>query len=144
MPDCPIRSFVADKIVGFDKHIERTEELLKKTGDVDVNTPVEGLQADPSDPYTFRIRLNQPYPQLRFLMAMHFTSPVPREAVQKYKDEFARHPVGSGEYVMTEYTPKQRIVLQANPNRRPETYPTEGDPGDRRQACSTMRASRCR
>jgi ABC-type transport system substrate-binding protein len=52
--------------------------------------------------------------------------------VEKYGQEFAlQHPVGCGPYVMSEYKPKQRIVLTANPNRHHAVYPTEGMPGDR-------------
>ena len=31
----------------------------------DYSFPMEGLELDPNDPYTFRIKLNQPYPQLK-------------------------------------------------------------------------------
>src|SRR5205807_2682020 len=70
-------------------------------------------------------------PQLRYLMAMNFTAPIPREAVEKYGPEFRRHPVGCGPFVLAEWTPKLRLVLRRNPNFRPEFYPNEGDPGDR-------------
>jgi ABC-type transport system substrate-binding protein len=33
--------------------------------------------------------------------------------------------------MLTEYTTRQRIVLEANPNRMKEYYPSDGDPGDR-------------
>ena len=92
--------------------------------------PVAGLQEVPGDPYAFKIVLNQPYPQLRYLMAMHFTAPMAREAVEEYGEELARHPVGAGPYVLSEYLMKRRIVLTANPNRPLEYYPTEGDPDD--------------
>ncbi|MBW3623629.1 MAG: hypothetical protein KY468_09515 [Armatimonadetes bacterium] len=127
----PVLGFFADKILGFHEYAERNSELLKKGKLADYSAPVEGLQLDPNDPYTFRILLNQPYPQLRYLMAMHFTTPQAHEAVKKYGDELARHPVGCGPYVLAEFIPKQRIVLKANPNRYPEYYPTEGEPGDR-------------
>jgi ABC-type transport system substrate-binding protein len=78
-------------------------------------------------------------------MAMHFTTPIPREAVEKYGQEFAlQHPVGCGPYVMSEYKPKQRIVLTANPNRHHAVYPTEGMPGDREAGLLQDAAKRCR
>ncbi len=64
-------------------------------------------------------------------MAMHFTTPIPREGVEKYGKEFARRPIGCGPYVLAEYVRRQRIVLKANPNRPELTYPVDGDPGDR-------------
>ncbi len=117
---CPILSFVEDKIIGMKEYVAANTEKIKKKQKVDLRSGVEGLQLDPKDPLAFRVLLNQPYPQLRYLMAMHFTTP-----------QLARHPVGSGAYMMEEYKSKQRIVLTANPNRREEFYPTEGEPGDR-------------
>lgn len=124
--NCPILSYFDDKILGMKAY---EDHVSSKKGDY--GFPIEGLQVDPKDPYTFTITMNQPYPQLRYLMAMHFTSPLPHEAVEKYKEEFARHPVGCGPYKMEEYIRKQRIVLVKNPNYREEYYPSEGAPGDR-------------
>jgi oligopeptide transport system substrate-binding protein len=148
---CPIFPFFGDKILGLLEWRKQNSDRIKavKAKDpkgppprVDYAAPVEGLQPDPRDPYTFRIVLNQPYPQLRYLMAMHFTSPLAHEAVDKYGDEnlgpgapdsgkLSVHPVGCGAFKLTEYTKKSRIVLRANPNYRAETYPVEGAPGDR-------------
>ncbi|MGV3721397.1 MAG: ABC transporter substrate-binding protein, partial [Actinomycetota bacterium] len=85
---------------------------------------------DPKDPHSFRILLNQPYPQLRYLMAMHFTTPLAHEAVAKYGKMLRDHPVGCGPYMVKEYAKKQQLVLTVNPNRTPEHYPTQGAPGD--------------
>lgn len=128
---CPVLSFFADKIVGFLDYIEHNRALAQAGKKADYQAPVAGLQRDPQDPYTFRILLNQPYPQLRYLMAMHFTAPIAREAVERYGAGLARHPVGSGPFKLAEWVPKQRIVLEVNPNRLEEYYPTEGAPGDR-------------
>ncbi|HLJ56073.1 MAG TPA: ABC transporter substrate-binding protein [Chthonomonadaceae bacterium] len=148
---CPIFSFFSDKILGLqnwrDENTARLKEAKKRNPNgpkarVDYAADIPGLQLDPSDPYTFRILLNQPYPQLRYLMAMHFTTPLAHEAVDRYGDEnlgkdapddqkFSVHPVGSGSFKVTEYIKNLRIMLVANPNYRPEFYPTEGQPGDR-------------
>ena len=64
-------------------------------------------------------------------MAMNFTSPIPKEAVDYYGSEYWRHPVGCGPFALAEWTPKLRVVLRRNPTYRPEFYPSEGDPGDR-------------
>lgn len=128
--DCPIVTFFNEKILGYTEFQSHLKSLASP-GVSDYNAPVEGLQFDAADPYTFRIVLNQPYPQLRYLMAMHFTSPLAHEAVAAYGKKLARHPVGCGAFVMTEYSPRSRIVLSVNPNRRKEFYPAEGAPGDR-------------
>lgn len=129
---CPVLSFFQDKIAGMDALVKHEAEQQKQKKPLDWQTyPCAGLIADPSDPCAFRIRLTMSYPQLRFLMAMHFTSPIPHEAVERYGEDYARHPVGCGSFMMGEYLPKQRLVLVKNPNRMAETYPTEGDAGDR-------------
>jgi ABC-type transport system substrate-binding protein len=128
---CPILGFVEDKIVGLTEFAEACRKRKAAGQGPDYAANVAGLQTDPKDPYTFRIVLNQPYPQLRYLMAMHFTTPLAHEAVARYGDKLREHPVGSGQYTVAEYTKKQQIVLKANPNRPLEYYPTEGMPGDR-------------
>lgn len=129
--NCPVVGFFQDKILGFDKYVAHNLKLQDEGKPADFKAPVKGLELDPNDPYTFRITLNQPYPQLRYLMAMHFTSPLAHEAVERYGEELARHPVGSGPFLMAEYLPKRRIVLRRNPNRMYETYPSEGEKGDK-------------
>lgn len=64
-------------------------------------------------------------------MAMHFTSPLAHEAIEKYGKDLAQHPVGSGAFMLGDLKPRGHIYLKANPNYREETYPTEGAPGDR-------------
>ena len=129
---CPVLSYFADKVIGLQEFADKQQERTKNKQGMDYNLPVAGLQPDPKDPYTFRIALNQPYPQLKYLMAMAFTTPLAHEATERYGKELARHCVGEGPYVMTEWLPKQRIVLKPNPNYRKDSfYPTDGSPGDR-------------
>ncbi len=128
---CPVLSFFEDKIVGLHEYVEHNRQRAGEGKKADYQAPIAGLQLDPKDPCTFRILLNQPYPQLRYLMTMHFTTPLAHEAVGKYGTGLSRHPVGSGAYLLSEFRPKQRIVLKANPNRFAEYYPSEGAPGDR-------------
>lgn len=128
---CPVASFFSDKVLGweefskgFDKY--RADNKNKSYDNPYYDNEMAGVQVDPNDPYTFTITLTQPYPQLKYLMAMHFTTPQAREAVKFYGEEYPRHPVGCGPYTMTEYKPRQRIVLEKNPNRHKDYYPTEG------------------
>ncbi len=127
----PVQNFFSDKIIGFQQLIDRNTALLKDGKEADYSSPVFGLQLDPADPYTFRIALNQPYPQIRYLMAMHFTAPMAPEATQFYGKDIERHPVGCGPFVLDEWVPKRRIVLKKNPNRPRQLFPAEGQKGDR-------------
>jgi oligopeptide transport system substrate-binding protein len=74
--NCPILSFVQDKVQGLDALVKHNADLAKAKKPADYNYPLPGVTVDPTDPYSFRIRLVQPYPQLRYLMTMHFTTPV--------------------------------------------------------------------
>jgi oligopeptide transport system substrate-binding protein len=77
------------------------------------------------------VLLNQPYPQLRFVMGMHFTTPLAQEAVERYGDDFAvRHPVGCGPYQVQELKIRDRLILTKNPNCHWALYPTGHEPGD--------------
>jgi oligopeptide transport system substrate-binding protein len=124
----PVVSFVEDKILGFAELSAKNRALVDAKKKADYETPIEGLER--VDNYTFRIKLNQPYPQLRYLMATWFTAPQAHEALAMYKKDIARHPVGCGPYILSEYQSKRRMVLTKNPNYREEFYPSEGAPGD--------------
>jgi oligopeptide transport system substrate-binding protein len=124
----PVASFFADKVIGWSEYSAAFEKLGNKN--YDNNFP--GIQVDPKDPQTLHVYLSQPYPQLRYLMAMHFTTPQAREAVEYWKEDYKlKHPVGCGMFMLTEYRSKQRIALEANPNRYPSYFPSEGMPGDK-------------
>jgi len=62
---------------------------------------VAGLDA--KGRYTFEIRLQKPDPTFLHVMAMPFAYVVPKEAVSATGGEFARNPVGSGAFVLSEW-----------------------------------------
>lgn len=98
----------------------------------DYEAPVEGLQV--VDAHTLRIVLNQPYAQLLWVLAMHHGVVVPREAVETYGINFSSHPVGSGPYVLTEWTRNYRLEFTRNPKwaetGRLDAYPRQGAADD--------------
>lgn len=96
------------------------------------DTPVEGLQAP--DKHTLVIKLIKPYYQLYYVLAMTYSSVVPKEAIEKYGAEFLNNPVGTGPFMLeksTDWVRNSKITLKKNPTWRGETYPTEGEPGDK-------------
>lgn len=128
---CPVAPFFSDKVVGWaEREKAFAAAKTKAQRNAEYDKPIPGITVDPSDPLTISVTLSQPYPQLRYLMAMHFTTPQAREAVEKYGDDIARHPVGTGVYYMSEFQPKQRIVMLQNPNRFKSYYPSEGETDD--------------
>ncbi len=115
------------RIAGLNAFREYTQGVERKQ-DVDYDRAVSGLEA--VDDHTLRITLTKPWPQIRYYLAYLPTSVVPREAVERYGDEFLNHPVGTGPYVLDEWQRGSRIVLTRNPTFRDERYPSEGEPGD--------------
>jgi len=114
------------KVVGLDEFAEAAAQSRGEP--VDYDMPVEGLQA--LDPYTLRIRLKEPYPQLKYALAMSYTAAVPREAVEFYGEDFVNHPVGTGPFRLKEWSKRWRMILERNPTYRYDPYPSEGEPGD--------------
>ncbi len=90
------------------------------------------------DPHTLRIRINGKYPQFKYWLAMTFFSPIPWEAEAFYAQPGMAErnltlnfwPVGTGPYMLTEFTENRRHILERNPNFRGEPYPCEGETGD--------------
>ncbi|MCB0362336.1 MAG: hypothetical protein KDD35_06425, partial [Bdellovibrionales bacterium] len=111
------------RIVGLD---EWREKMKKKEADYD--TPIEGIQTP--DSHTLVIKLKKPYYQLHYVLALVYTSAVPREAVEKYGKEYLNHPVGTGPFKFDSWIRNSRIVLAKNPEWLGHTYPTEGEATD--------------
>lgn len=68
------------------------------------------------DPWTIVFRLSAPDPIFPHKLAMPFAAAVPREVVARYGEDFSRHVVGSGPFMLREWIGGQRIVLVRNPN----------------------------
>ena len=125
--------FLVDgKILGGDAAVAAS----RKANRFDYDRPIEGLRA--LDRYTLRITLTAPDYNFAYVLALVATAAVAREVVEAYGDEVARHPVGTGPYRVTQWTPGARIVLEANPGYRAETFESVGadDPRSREIAAS--------
>lgn len=116
------------RIVGLDAFRESTAG----TGPTDYNAVVDGLRA--LDERTLQIKLTGPYPQLLWILAMHYTYAVPREAVEFYGEDFVNHPVGTGPFILHKWKRNYRIEFVRNPKwagtGRVERYPSEGTAED--------------
>ncbi len=134
----PVLGILGDYIVGMKAYAAQlrshpgggTPDELEKTD-------IAGVKV--LDRYHYQIRVKGKYPQLLYWLAMPFFAPVPPEADQFYAQPGMAErnitldwqPLGSGPYYLTENNPNLRMVLTRNPYYRGETYPTEGEPGDR-------------
>ncbi|MBC7532409.1 MAG: ABC transporter substrate-binding protein [Oligoflexus sp.] len=82
------------------------------------------------DAYTFKIKFTKDSPLNIFPLAATPMSIVPHEAVEKYGDDFAKNPVGTGPFIMKSYSRRGTTVLARNPNYW-EKFPTQGQESDK-------------
>jgi len=68
------------------------------------------------DPYTLKIELSRPDATFLHVMAINFAFAVPKEDVEKYGQDFGKHPVGTGAFKMKEWKLGQRVVYERNPD----------------------------
>jgi oligopeptide transport system substrate-binding protein len=119
----------------FDRKILGADAVLaaaKENGKFDYDAPMEGLRA--IDRHTIRLQLNFPSYDLMAELTTASTSAVAREIIEAYGDENGwtmANPVGTGPYRLKEWRRGQKIVLEANPGYRDETFPESSAPEDR-------------
>ncbi len=113
-----------DRIVGFDAF----EKRMSERGDApfDWDAEVEGLQA--IGKYKFQIKLVRPFPQMLYVLAMSYAFAVPRECAEHYGKTFTNTAIGTGPFMLRDWTRGSRIILDKNPNYRDAYYPTEASP----------------
>ncbi|MDC8783863.1 ABC transporter substrate-binding protein [Roseateles koreensis] len=146
--EAPVFGLFSEHVVGLKAYAEliRTEnaKLLKGLPESAPDKPfldfrrwpLEGAQA--VDKTTLRILIKGKYPQWKYWLASTFLAPVPWEVDAFYAQpgmnerglSWNQWPVGTGPYMMTEYSQDRRHVMSRNPNYRVDTYPCEGSPGD--------------
>jgi len=68
------------------------------------------------DPYTLKIELSHPDATFLHVMAINFAFAVPKEEVEKWGQDFGKHPVGTGAFMLKEWKLGQRVVYVRNPN----------------------------
>ena len=113
----------------------------KATGRFDYDRPIEGLQA--LDRYTLRITLTATDYTFAYALAIPPTAAMAREVVERYGNDIAAHPVGTGPYVLSQWVRSSRVVLTASPTFREEIFESEGGPTERdREIAANLRGKR--
>lgn len=110
------RSQWAFMLEGKVEGLDRLAEEAKKSGRFDYDAKVPGLVA--VDRYTLRIRLTATDYNFLFVAAHVPFGAVAREVVEAYPDDLHGHPVGTGPYLLKQWTRGAKIVLEANPEYR--------------------------
>jgi oligopeptide transport system substrate-binding protein len=62
----------------------------------------------------FQINLLQPFQPILGILSMQYCSIVPHEAVEKYGNDFRRHPVGTGPFAYVAWEEGQALILKKN------------------------------
>jgi ABC-type transport system substrate-binding protein len=65
---------------------------------------------------TLEIMLRQPFAPFTGVLSMKYFSVVPREVVEYWKNDFGRHPAGTGPFMLRVWKEKERLVLDRHPN----------------------------
>lgn len=65
---------------------------------------------------TFILNLKQPFYAILGILSMQYCSIIPREAVELYKQDFRRHPVGTGPFQLLVWEEGQDLVMIKNKN----------------------------
>ena len=107
------------------------QALARQAGHFDYDRPIPGLRA--LDRYTLRIELTTTDFTFGYMLAMPATAALAREVVERYGDDIAAHPVGTGPYRLVQWVRGSRLVLEANPGYRDERFESVGadDPRSR-------------
>ncbi len=108
---------------------EDVQFSIERFADPDINVAYPALGAaiksvDVVDDSTVKVTLSEVDGAFLDNIAMFAAAIVPKKVVEEVGDkEFAENPVGSGPFMVTEFTRGQRTVLERNPN-----YWREGEP----------------
>ena len=106
---------------------EKRQAAIQAKKPFDYDQPVEGVRA--LDRYTLQIKLGVADPRFIYIFADPVLMPaVAREVVERYGDDIAAHPVGTGAFRLKSWKRASRIVLERSPNYRQRQY--QGQPAD--------------
>lgn len=94
--------------VTFYRHIVGAEDLLAGR-----DTKLAGVIARGDSLY---VRITQPDAIFKYLLAMPFMSPIPREVDEKWPNAFSMHTVSTGPYQFADFVPRRHAVLVRNPD----------------------------
>ncbi|MBL6990654.1 MAG: hypothetical protein ISR65_12790 [Bacteriovoracaceae bacterium] len=112
----------------FDGKIVGLNEFREKAGkDIDVLKfyQVPGLIAINDN--TLQIKLTTAYPQLKYILAMAFTSPIPKEAVDYYSNDLSNHVVGTGAFALKKWNRSSSVIMEKFRRYHRDYYPDTGD-----------------
>lgn len=125
----PVYWIYRGKIAGLDKFRKATEMAAK--GDMSpYSMDIPGIKI--LSDREFILTLNAPDPGFLYLLAMPNAGVVSkRAALDPLRGELARHPAGSGPFVLDKWVPNLRLSFLKNPDYKEEYFPQAANPADR-------------
>jgi len=106
-------SFFQGKVKGATEYFNAINASLAGGSKGSLPDSVPGIRA--LNDSTFQLELIEPYAPFLYYFVNSLGDVVPREAVETYKENFFRHPVGSGPFMLASWKPDQELVLRRNP-----------------------------
>jgi peptide/nickel transport system substrate-binding protein len=104
----------ADVVFSFDRIMDKS---VASPGSWIFNNKLDSLQPFKAiDDTTFQLKLIKPYSPILGILSMQYCSIVPKEAVEKYGNEFRRHPVGTGPFQFVTWEEGQALLMKKNKN----------------------------
>ena len=106
------RLVAADVAYSFDRIIDKNTASPGSwifNNRVPENNPFTALNDS-----TFQIKLRAPFQPILGILSMQYCSIIPHEAVEKYRNDFRRHPVGTGPFAFVAWEEGQAMVLKKN------------------------------
>lgn len=94
-------------------HIIGGDVFYRKTNDKHILKGIPGIRV--LDPYTLEIRLKESFRSFDKILTNTTLGIFPREAFEDYKGDIAKHPVGTGPFMLESMSPEQ-ILLKRNPH----------------------------
>jgi oligopeptide transport system substrate-binding protein len=91
-------------------------KVSRALSDVEIidNTPGKGFLA--VNDSTLKIFLKRPFGAFLNILTMKYFSVLPHEAVEMYKEDFRKNPVGTGPFVMKLWEEGTKLIMHKNPN----------------------------
>lgn len=97
----------------FRNRLVGAEEFNKATS---LNQPTDGISGiTVINDSTVQFRLEKPFAPLLSLLTMPYCWIIPKEAIDFYKTDFYKHPVGTGAFMFSEWKPDMALSLVRNP-----------------------------
>ncbi|MBK9246928.1 MAG: ABC transporter substrate-binding protein [Ignavibacteria bacterium] len=105
--------YFQDKVLGASEYFESTRSAIQSQSEPTIKD-IPGFIV--VDKYTFQVKLTRAFAPFENYPALGVAMIHPREAVEYYKKDFFQHPVGTGPFVFTSWTPDRECLMSRNPS----------------------------